>query len=51
MHHYARAPEPAIGHSELKALKPRQLSEAEMAQLVAVLKAFSGAVVEGNGAQ
>jgi cytochrome c peroxidase len=48
LRHYAKAPESAIGHSELRELKPRNLSDAELEQLASVLRAFSGPVVEGR---
>ncbi|WP_254597966.1 cytochrome-c peroxidase [Burkholderia lata] len=43
MRHYADAPAAAIGHSELKRIA---LSEQEQQQLVALLGAFSGPIVE-----
>jgi cytochrome c peroxidase len=44
--HYAAAPPAAIGRSELEAPRPRGLSPLERAQLVSVLRAWSGPVVE-----
>jgi cytochrome c peroxidase len=47
LRHYAKSPEPAVGHSELKEFKePINLSEKEIDQLGALLKALSGPVVE-----
>ncbi|HJV61679.1 MAG TPA: cytochrome c peroxidase [Albitalea sp.] len=46
LRHYARAPEAAVGHSELRELKPHTLSPAEIEQLVSLLRAFSGPVME-----
>ncbi|MDM0116487.1 cytochrome c peroxidase [Variovorax sp. J22R133] len=47
LEHYNRPPEATTGRSELKKLKPINLSPAELAQLASFLRALSGPVVEG----
>ena len=49
LRHYARSPESPLGHSELKELKPPiRLTDKEIAQLMSLLNAFSGPVIDGT---
>ncbi|MFL6665328.1 MAG: cytochrome-c peroxidase [Rhizobacter sp.] len=50
LQHYARAPEARVGRSELGRLMTKRLTDGELQQLEALLRAFSGPVIQGSEA-